>query len=89
MRALKAVGLVTDIAAVEAMALVGLREQLEIHKDIIKDPVLNDKQQFKWGMVKTLAPRRLAVLAALERYRVYVQGFLTVHLYLHHSQSQS
>ncbi|KAL1686373.1 hypothetical protein GGG16DRAFT_64405 [Schizophyllum commune] len=70
MARLKAVGLVTDIAAVEAMALVGLREQLEIHKDIIKDPVLNDKQQFKWGMVKTLAPRRLAVLAALERYRV-------------------
>ncbi|KAI5890702.1 uncharacterized protein SCHCODRAFT_02679610 [Schizophyllum commune H4-8] len=69
MARLKAVGLVTDVAAVEAMTLVGLREQLEIHKDIIKDSTLNDKQQFKWGMVKTLAPRRLAVLAALERYR--------------------
>ncbi|KAL1677722.1 hypothetical protein EV122DRAFT_290858 [Schizophyllum commune] len=73
---LAAVGMVTDVAAIEGMTLAKLREQLEIHKDILKDPVLTDKKQFKWGMVKGLLPRRLAVLAALERYRLASPGVL-------------
>ncbi|KAI5895552.1 uncharacterized protein SCHCODRAFT_02686921 [Schizophyllum commune H4-8] len=73
---LAAVGMVTDVAAVEAMTLAKLREQLEIHKDILKDPVLTDKKQFKWGMVKSLIPRRMAVLAALERYHLANPGAL-------------
>uniref|UniRef100_D8PZV1 Uncharacterized protein n=1 Tax=Schizophyllum commune (strain H4-8 / FGSC 9210) TaxID=578458 RepID=D8PZV1_SCHCM len=73
---LAAVGIVTDVAVIEAMTLARLREQLEIHKDILKDPVLTDKKQFKWGMVKGLIPRRMTVLAALERYHSANPGVL-------------
>ncbi|TRM64537.1 hypothetical protein BD626DRAFT_629463 [Schizophyllum amplum] len=73
---LRAVGLVTDIALINAMALPALREQLEIHIDIIKDPILGDKKQFRWGMVKTLIPRRMAVIAALGRYQTANPGLL-------------
>ncbi|KAL1664394.1 hypothetical protein GGF50DRAFT_54962 [Schizophyllum commune] len=75
---LRAVGLVTEVDTIGKMTLPELREQLEIYIDIIKDPVL-DKKIFKWNMVKSAIPRKMAVIAALGRYQTANPGLLEAH----------
>ncbi|KAI4294621.1 hypothetical protein K525DRAFT_274157 [Schizophyllum commune Loenen D] len=75
---LRAVGLVTEVDAIGRMTLPELREQLEIYIDIIKDPIL-DKKVFRWNMVKSAIPRRMAVIAALGRYQTANPGLLEAH----------